>query len=393
MRAMEGSMNFLHVSDLHIGKKLCGKSLMDDQRHILAEILEMDAAPGIDALLVAGDLYDKSQPSGEAVELTGSFLTRLAKLGKPCFIVSGNHDSPEQVAYCESILSGASIFVSPAFSAAPARHVLRDEFGEVHLYLLPFVRPMQVRRAFPERAAEIRSYADAVRVAVEEMHIDPSARNVLVAHQFVLGASAPELTDSEERMVGGVDAVPAEVFDIFDYVALGHLHVPQRVRGERVRYAGSPLKYSLSEERQRKAALRVCLGAKGEDGAALEVEKLPYHPLRDVRSIRGTLAELTADAGVCMDYVFVTLTDELPPLDPLGSLLQSYPNLVQLRMENSRTGGNAPIPLERVEERSPLEHFVHFFRAQNNGQEPNAAQMALLRQVVEEAEVSRNASH
>ena len=393
MRAMEGSMNFLHVSDLHIGKKLCGKSLMDDQRHILAEILEMAAAPEIDALLVAGDLYDKSQPAGEAVELTGSVLTELAKLGKPCFIVSGNHDSPEQVAYCESILSGASIFVSPAFSAAPARHVLRDEFGEVHLYLLPFVRPMQVRRAFPERAAEIRSYADAVRVAVEEMHIDPSARNVLVAHQFVLGASAPELTDSEERMVGGVDAVPAEVFDIFDYVALGHLHVPQRVRGERVRYAGSPLKYSLSEERQRKAALRVCLGAKGEDGAALEVEKLPYHPLRDVRSIRGTLAELTADAGVCMDYVFVTLTDELPPLDPLGSLLQSYPNLVQLRMENSRTGGNAPIPLERVEERSPLEHFVHFFRAQNNGQEPNAAQMALLRQVVEEAEVSRNASH
>ena len=338
-------------------------------------------------------IRDRSQPSGEAVELAGSFLTELAKLGKPCFIVSGNHDSPEQVAYCESILSGASIFVSPAFSAAPARHVLRDEFGEVHLYLLPFVRPLQVRRAFPERAAEIRSYADAVRVAVEEMHVDPSARNVLVAHQFVLGASAPELTDSEERMVGGVDAVPAEVFDSFEYVARGHLHAPQRVRGERVRYAGAPLKYSLSEERQRKAALKVRLGAKGEDGAALEVEKLPYHPLRDVRSIRGTLAELTADAGVCMDYVFVTLTDELPPLDPLGSLLQSYPNLVQLRMENRRTGGNAPIPLERVEERSPLEHFVHFFRAQNNGQEPNAAQMALLRQVVEEAEVSRNASH
>ena len=183
------------------------------------------------------------------------------------------------MAYCESILSGASIFVSPAFNAAPARHVLRDEFGELHLYLLPFVRPLQVRRAFPERAAEIHSYADAVRVAVEEMHVDPSARNVLVAHQFVLGASAPELTDSEERMVGGVDAVPAEVFDHFDYVALGHLHAPQRVRGERVRYAGSPLKYSLSEEKQRKAALRVCLGAKGEDGAALEVEKLPYDQL------------------------------------------------------------------------------------------------------------------
>lgn len=386
-------MNFLHVSDLHIGKKLCGKALMDDQRHILSEILEMAAAPEIDALLVAGDLYDKSQPSGEAVELASAFLTALAKLGKPCFIVSGNHDSPEQVAYCERILSGASIFVSPAFNAAPARHVLRDEFGELHLYLMPFVRPLQVRRAFPERAAEIRSYADAVRVAVEEMHIDPSARNVLVAHQFVVGATAPERTDSEERMVGGVDAVPAEVFDGFDYVALGHLHAPQRVRGERVRYAGSPLKYSLSEEKQRKAALKLHLGAKGEGGASLEVEQLPYHPLRDVRSLRGTLAELTVEQSVCMDYVFVTLTDEQPPLDPLGSLLLSYPNLVQWRTENSRSGGGAPIPLERVEERSPLEHFLHFYRAQNNGQEPNAAQMALLRQVVEEAEVSRNASH
>ena len=386
-------MNFLHVSDLHIGKKLCGKALLDDQRHILAEILEMANAPEIDAVLVAGDLYDKSQPSGEAVELASGFLTALARLGKPCFIVSGNHDSPEQVAYCESILSGASIYVSPAFNAAPARRVLLDEFGEVHLYLLPFVRPLQVRRAFPARAAEIRSYADAVRVAVEEMHIDPSARNVLVAHQFVLGTSAPELTDSEEHMVGGVDAVPAEVFEGFDYVALGHLHTPQRVKGERVRYAGSPLKYSLSEEKQRKAALRVRLGAKGEDGAALEVEKLPYHPLRDVRSIRGTLAELTADAGVCMDYVFVTLTDELPPLDPVGSLLQSYPNLVQRRMENSRTGGKVSAPLERVEEKNPLEHFVHFFEVQNNGQSPNDAQMQLLRQIIEEAEVRRNASN
>ena len=387
-------MNFLHVSDLHIGKKLCGKSLAEDQRHILGEIISMAAQPDIDAVLIAGDLYDKSQPGGEAVEMADGFLTALSRLKKPAFIVSGNHDSAEQVAYCGGILASADVHVSPAFSGAPARHVLRDELGEVHLYLLPFVRPSQVRRAFPQRAAQIKSYADALRAVVEEIHPDASARNVLVAHQFVVGGGAEmTLTDSEERMVGGVDAVPAEVFDIFDYVALGHLHVPQRVRGERVRYAGSPLKYSLSEERQRKAALRVCLGAKGEDGAALEVEKLPYHPLRDVRSIRGTLAELTADAGVCMDYVFVTLTDELPPLDPLGSLLQSYPNLVQLRMENSRTGGNAPIPLERVEERSPLEHFVHFFRAQNNGQEPNAAQMALLRQVVEEAEVSRNASH
>ncbi len=386
-------MNFLHVSDLHIGKKLCGKALAEDQRQVLGEILEMAAARDIDAVLVAGDLYDKAQPGGEAVEMVSGFLTALAGLAKPCFVVSGNHDSPEQVAYCRSILSNASIYVSPALDAAPARHVLRDEFGEVHVYLLPFVRPVQVRRAFPERAREIRSYGDAVRVVLEEMRIDPGARNVLVAHQFVVGGDAPELTDSEERMVGGVDAVPAEAFAAFDYVALGHLHAPQRAGSARVRYAGSPLKYSLSEERQRKAALRVRLGAKGEGGAELQVEPLPYHPPRDVRFLRGTLAALTDRPDVDMDYVFVTLTDELPPLDPLGSLLQSYPNLVQLRIENSRSGASAPIALENVAEKSPLEHFIQFFRAQNNGQEPSAAQLALMRRIIEEAEVMRNASH
>lgn len=385
-------MNFLHVSDLHIGKKLCGKSLIEDQRHILGQILEMASAPDIDAVLVAGDLYDKAQPGGEAVELVGGFLTDLAKLGKPSFIVSGNHDSPEQVAYCEGILSGASIHVSPALGAAPERHVLRDEWGEVHVYLLPFVRPAQVRRAFPDRAQQVHSYADAVRAVVEEMQIDPAARNVLVAHQFVVGGAAPQLTDSEERMVGGVDAVPADVFSAFDYVALGHLHAPQQAGSARVRYAGSPLKYSLSEERQRKAALKLCLGPKGPDGADLRVEALPYRPLRDVRSLRGTLQKLTEGSEICKDYVFVTLTDELPPLDPVGSLLQSYMNLVQWRMEGRR-GEGAPIALERVEEKDPLEHFVDFFRAQNDGREPSRAQMALMRQIVEEAEVNRNASH
>lgn len=380
-------MNFLHVSDLHIGKKLCGKSLIEDQRHILAEILAMAAREDIHALLIAGDIYDKSQPGGEAVELAGWFLTELSKTGKPCFIVSGNHDSAEQVAYCRSILSGANIHVSPAYGGTPERHVLRDEAGEIHIYLLPFLRPMLVRRAYPERAKEIGGYADALRVAVEEMHIDPSARNVLVAHQFVLGASDPELTDSEERMVGGVDAVPADIFSGFDYVALGHLHAPQRVKGDRIRYAGSPLKYSLSEEKQRKAALKVCLGPE------LQVEELPYHPLRDVKSLRGSLAELTENT-LDRDYVFVTLTDELPPLDPLGSLLMSYPNLVQHRIENSRSGDKGDfIAVERVEELDPLEHFINFFQVQNNGQPPTARQLELMKQVIEEAEVKLGASH
>ncbi len=379
-------MNFLHVSDLHIGKKLCGKSLMEDQRHILGEIISMAADREIDAILIAGDLYDKAQPSGEAVELAGWFLTALAALKKPCFIVSGNHDSAEQVAYCRSILSGAQIHVSPAYDGRVERHVLRDSQGEIHIYLLPFLRPMHVRRAFPERAGEISGYASALKVAVEELKIDPSVRNVLLAHQFVTGGLEMELTDSEERMVGGVDAVPADVFSGFDYVALGHLHTPQRVAGDQIRYAGSPLKYSLSEERQRKAALKVCLTD------TLRVEPLPYHPLRDVKSVKGSLAALTG--GVYDgDYVFAVLTDELPVLDPLGSLLMSYPNLVQYRVENSRTASRENFAAaERVEEKNPLEHFVHFFSVQNNGQLPTEGQMALIRQVIAEAEVNADAS-
>ncbi|MBQ8507684.1 MAG: exonuclease SbcCD subunit D [Clostridia bacterium] len=379
-------MNFLHISDLHIGKKLCGKSLIDDQRHILSEILEMARRKDVNALLLAGDIYDKSQPGGEAVELAGWFLTELAATGKPCFIVSGNHDSAEQVAYCRSILSGAKLYVSPAYAGPAERHVLRDENGEVHVYLLPFVRPAQVRRAHPERAKEIAGYADALRVAVEEMRIDPSVRNVLVAHQFVCGAHDMELTDSEERMVGGVDAVPADIFAGFDYVALGHLHAPQRVKGDRIRYAGSPLKYSLSEEKQRKAALLVKLA----DG--FEVEALPYHPLRDVKGISGTLEELTGET-IDRDYVFVTLTDELPPLDALGSLLLSYPNLVQHRIRNSRSGEAADfVQAERVEEKNPLEHFVEFFATQNAGAEPTVRQMEIMKKVIEEAEVKCGAS-
>ena len=383
-------MNFLHVSDLHVGKRLCGRSLIEDQRHVLRQILEMAAEEDIHAVLVAGDLYDKSQPSAEAVELVSTFLSELAALGKPAFIVSGNHDSPEQVAYCRGILAGADIHVSPALSGAPEPVTLRDEWGEVDVYLLPFVRPAQARQAFPERAGEILGYADALRVCVEEMRVDPERRNVLVAHQFVAGGEMV-LADSEDRMVGGVDAVPASIFEIFDYVALGHLHAPQTAGSGRIRYAGSPLKYSLSEEKQRKAALKVALG---EKGAEPKVEALPYHPLRDVKSIRGALRELILPGAPEDDFVFVTLTDELPPIDPVGALLESYPNFLQLRLENSRTGGEMELTMpERVEEITPLEHFLRFFAAQNNGQSPNEAQLRLLRRAIEEAEVSLRAPH
>ena len=381
-------MNFLHVSDLHIGKKLLGKPLYEDQRHVLDQIIAMAAREDVDAVLVAGDLYDKSQPSSEAIELAGDFLTRLSELGKPAFIISGNHDSAEQVAYCRRILSRAQIHLSPVFEGAMQRHVLRDAHGEVHVYMLPFIRPAQVRRAFPSRAAGIKTYADAVRIAIEETPLDPAARNVLVAHQYVTGGEAVQLTDSEDRMIGGIDAVPVETFDGFDYVALGHLHAPQKVGRSGVRYAGSMLKYSLSEEKQRKAALRVSLGPKAEPYAVIEVEKLDYAPLHDVKSLRGTLDELTANPGIDCDYVFVTLTDERPVLDAVGLLLLSYPNLIQKRVENSRSmddSRQAGMAAD-VENLSPIEHFMAFFAAQNNGQIPDEEQYALMQKLFMEAE-------
>lgn len=381
-------MVFLHVSDLHIGKKLMGRPLIEDQRHILRQIVQM--AEGADAVLVAGDLYDKAQPASEAVDLASHFLMELAGLEKPVFVISGNHDSPEQVAYCGDILAGAKIFVSPVLTAAPQPITIRDPYGDVNVYLLPFVRPTQVRRAFPERAEEVKGYADALRVTVEEMRIDTAARNVLLAHQYVADGEMA-LCDSEERMVGGVDVVPAEVFKDFDYVALGHLHTPQRVGSSRMFYAGSPLKYSLSEVKQQKAALLVTLGAKA---AKPELRRLAYHPLRDVKSLRGPLAELTRNPVPDMDYVFVTLTDEVPPLDPVGALLQSFPNFVQLRRENSRMGEEKQAAIaKKVEQSSPLEHFLRFYRAQNNDQEPSPGQLRLLKQIIQEAEEDLHAAH
>ena len=386
-------MNFLHVSDLHIGKKLMGKSLREDQRCVLGQIVDMAARADIDVVLIAGDLYDKSQPSGDAIGMADDFLTALAEVGKPVFIISGNHDAAEQVAYGNRMLKHSGIYVAPVFEGALERHVLKDAYGEVHIYMLPFVRPAQVRRAFPSRAAEIRSYADAVRVALEETCLDPGVRNVVLAHQYVVGGELAQLADSEDHMVGGVDAIPAELFDAFDYVALGHLHSPQKIGSDRVRYAGSPLKYSQSEERQKKAALRIEMGEKREGHACLQAQALEYAPLHDLKSVRGTLEELTSIDGIDTDYVFVTLTDERPPLDAVGSLLLSYPNFVQLRMENSRTQAKEAAECQvDVQRRSPLEHFMDFFAAQNNGQTPDDAQIAMMRQLICEAEEEMHAT-
>lgn len=312
--------------------------------------------------------------------MAGDFLVSLSRMHKPVFAVSGNHDSAEQVAYCRELLGEAGVFMSPVFDGTLARHTLEDAFGEVHIYLLPFLRPANVRPFFPE----VRSYEDAVRAALSTVELDARARNVLVAHQYVGGAA---LCASETRLIGGIDQVSAEAFDGFDYVALGHLHSPQRLLGGRVRYCGSPLKYSLSEEKQKKAALVVELGEKG----SLTVAQRPFSPLHELRTVRGELAEVAAPERYSEDFIYAELTDEAVLSDPLGALRLTYPNLVGMRIHNSRTNEEMrEIEAADAEAFSPMEHFMTFYAAQNNLVPPDERRIRVMQSVIEEAEARLN---
>lgn len=371
-------MKLLHLSDLHIGRRLNGQSLMDDQRHVLEQAL--DCARDCDAVLLAGDLYDKTQPSSEALKVMGDFLVALSRMKKPVFAVSGNHDNAEQVAYCRELLGATGVFMSPSFDGTLRRHTLEDAYGKVHIYLLPFLRPANVRPFFPE----VRGYEDAVRAALSTVRLDKGARNVLVAHQYVGGAA---LCASETRLIGGIDQISADVFSDFDYVALGHLHSPQRLAGGRVRYCGSPLKYSLSEERQRKAALMVVLEEKGK----LSFEERPFLPLHELRTVRGRLSDVAAPERYSEDFVYAELTDEGVLTDPLGVLRLTYPNLVGMRVHNSRTNEEMhELEMADAEALTPLEHFMTFYKGQNNLVPPDERRIAVMRGVIEEAEARLN---
>lgn len=373
-------MRFLHVADLHIGRRLSGFSLEAEQKHALAQIIGW-AREKADAVLIAGDLYDKSQPSGAAVDMVSWFLTELAALQKPVFVISGNHDSPQQIAYCRGLLAGAQVHVAGSYEGEVPRYTLTDAYGPLHIHLLPHVRPFPTAQFFPDRP--IHSYEDAVRAALSTVEINTDDRNVLMLHQFIAGGTR---SDSEMVPLGGLDAVRPDLFDEFDYVALGHLHGPQRMGGGRLCYSGSPYKYSLSEERQRKAALLVDIREKGN----VQIETLPYTMIRDVRSVRGTLSELLR-ASRSDDYVYAELTDEVTPLDPGGALLTLYPNLVGYRMVSALGGESVFEEMAMDEQKSPLDHFRDFYKAQN-GAEPGAEHLAIMRRIIREAEETHEAS-
>ena len=355
-------MRFLHLSDLHLGKRVNEFSMLEDQAYILKEILNIIDEQKVEAVLIAGDIYDKVIPSAEAVRLLDDFLTRIAARELPVFLISGNHDSAERVAFGSRLMSSRQIYLSPVFESDVEPVTISDRYGEINIYMLPFVKPSLVKRVYPEE--EIITYQDAVNAAVQHMQIDTDKRNILLAHQFVTGAAR---CDSEEMSVGGLDDVDAAIFDGFDYVALGHLHGPQKIGKETVRYSGTPFKYSFSETNHKKAAVIVDMEEKG----TVNIQQIPLVPKHDMREIRGTYMEVTAlDFYKDMktdDYLHITLTDEEDIPDAIGKLRTIYPNIMKLSYDNLRTRAAGTVRgTAEVEEKSPMELLKEFYELQNN---------------------------
>ena len=358
-------MKLIHLSDLHIGKRVNGFSMTEDQRHILREIIRIIADEKPDCIAIAGDVYDKPVPSAEAVEVFDDFLVRLAALDIPVFIISGNHDSPERLSFGNRLMDSAGIYLSPVYNGDVEPVSIEDEHGPVDVFMLPFIKPVHVRKAFPDEAESIVSYTDAVRAAVDHMPVDKERRSILITHQFVTGAQRCE---SEELSVGGSDNVDASVFDDFDYVALGHIHGRQDMVDGRIRYCGSPLKYSFSEAGHHKSVTVAEIGS----ARNVDIHEIPLMPLRDMTELKGTYDELTAmsfykDTGWKNNYIHITLTDEEDVPEAVARLRVIYPYLMKLDYDNRRTRSGVTITdTSCSEKRSPLDIFADFYELQND---------------------------
>ncbi len=356
-------MKLIHLSDLHIGKRAHEYSMLPDQRHILSQITDIIKAEKPDCVVIAGDVYDKTVPSAEALQLFDDFLVSLSKETENVFVISGNHDSPERISFGGRLMTSSGIHMSPVYNGSVTPTVLKDEYGKINIWMLPFVKPQSVRPFFENE--DIATYTDAVRVAVEQMQINPNERNILITHQFVTGA---DRTESEEISVGGTDNVDVSVFDSFDYTALGHIHRAQNCKSNKVRYCGTPLKYSFSEARDKKSVTLVSIEEKG----TLNVKEILLKPMHDMAEIKGTYEEImSADfykgTSYTDDYIHIILTDEEDIPDAIGKLRSVYKNLMKLDYDNTRTRNNNLIDAsDYTEKKTPLEHFLDFYEIQNN---------------------------
>ena len=372
-------MRLVHLSDLHLGKRVNEYTMLEDQEYILKKILGIIESEKPDSVIIAGDIYDKSVPSADAVSLFDDFLVSLSRMKLDVFVISGNHDSPERIAFGSRIMDAGGIHMSPVYSGKIDPIRLKDDHGELNIYMLPFVKPAHVRRFHED--TEVATYTDAIRCAITDMNVDASKRNVLVTHQFVTGASRSE---SEEISVGGSDNVDAEVFDSFDYVALGHLHSPQNCGSPNIRYCGTPLKYSFSEAKDSKSITVVDLGEKG----SVTYKTIELVPRHDLVELKGTYDELMLKSFYenttwQEDYTHITLTDEDDIPDAIGKLRTVYHHLMKLDYDNKRTRSNAVILGDAdVEAKTPYELFADFYELQNN-QPMNDDQSAYMKDLIE----------
>ena len=373
-------MKFIHLSDLHLGKRVNEFSMLEDQEYILTKIINIIDDQKPDGVIIAGDVYDKSVPSAEAVELFDDFLVKLSNRNLKVFVISGNHDSAERIAFGGRLMDKSGIYMSPVYDGKIEPITVTDKLGDVNIYMLPFVKPANVRRFYPE--SEISSYTDAIKTIIDDMSIDESKRNILITHQFVTGASR---TESEDISVGGTDNVDASVFGKFDYVALGHIHRSQKCTSEYIRYSGTPLKYSFSEANDKKEVVILDIKDKG----TIELSFVPLVPKRDMVEIKGKYDELTLksfyeNTSYIEDYMHITLTDEDDIPDVLTKLRVIYKNIMKLDYDNQRTRHSVEINgADNVERKSPFEHFGEFYEMQN-GQALSEEQSEFMTEIIEQ---------
>ena len=375
-------MKLIHLSDLHLGKRVNGYSMLEDQEYILKEILSIITAESPNAVLIAGDIYDKPVPPAEAVRLFDEFLVQLSRQNVQVFVISGNHDSPERIAFGSRLMDASGIHMSPVYQGAVEPISMTDPYGTVDFYMLPFIKPAHVRRFYEEESESIESYTDAMQTVIDHLPINPDHRNVLLTHQFVTGSVRAE---SEEISIGGSDNIDASVFSPFDYVALGHLHTPQNCGNTgHIRYCGTPLKYSFSEARDTKSVTVTELFEKGN----LSIRTVPLTPLHDLTEIKGTYDTVTSrafyeDTSWQEDYTHITLTDEEDIPDAIGKLRAIYHHLMKLDYDNKRTRSNTEITADLdVEQKSPIQLFSDFYEQQNN-QPLTETQTAFLNELIE----------
>lgn len=355
-------MKFAHISDLHLGKRVHQFSMIEEQKYILEKIIEIAKEEQIDGILIAGDVYDKIYPSAEAVALFDSFLVKLAKEEIQVFVISGNHDSPERIAFLGQLTRKAGVYLSPVYQGKIEPVTKEDEFGKVHIYLLPFIKPVHVRHFFPEEI--VTNYTEAMQIVVNHMNLNKEERNILVAHQFVTGAMR---SDSEEISVGGLDNIDARCFEDFDYVALGHIHRPQNMTSEKIRYSGTPLKYSFSESQDKKSVTIIEFGKKGE----MNIKEILLTPLHDMVKIRGLFAEVMNPMNFPQldvnSYLHITLLDEMDIPAAFNRLVGVYPNLMQMEYDNLRTRERKNLQVRKeVAQISPQDMFASLYETMNN---------------------------